>query len=166
MGERTSWIPAYIAIGSNLDDPRAQVEQAFVSLASLKATRLVARSRVYGSRPFGPIVQPDFINAAVGVLTRLTPRELLVALKELEVALGRTAPVERWGPRRIDFDLLAYGNVRMEETDLTVPHPGIPQRNFVLYPLADIAPDLHIPGMGVVKELAARVGAQGLQLLS
>lgn len=165
VSERANWIPAYIAIGSNLDDPRTQVEQAFVSLATLEATRLVVRSRLYGSRPLGPIEQPDFVNAAVGVLTMLAPHELLAALKKLELALGRTRPVERWGPRRIDFDLLAYGSVRMEGTDLTIPHPGIPQRNFVLYPLADIAPDLLIPGVGVVKDLAARAGVQGLQVL-
>ncbi len=159
------WTPAYIALGSNLDDPRAQIARGFAALETLPQSRLVARSRLYASKPFGTIAQPDFVNAAAGMLTRLSPRDLLHALKRLETELGRATPVERWGPRRIDFDLLAYADARVHETDLTIPHPGIPERNFVLYPLAEIAPDLLIPGMGVVRVLAARASAEGLQAL-
>jgi 2-amino-4-hydroxy-6-hydroxymethyldihydropteridine diphosphokinase len=159
------WTPAYIALGSNLDDPRAQVERGFVALETLPHSRLVFRSRLYTSKPLGSIQQPDFVNAAAGVLTQLSPRDLLQSLKRLESELGRAAPVERWGPRRIDFDLLAYADARLAETDLTIPHPGIPERNFVLYPLAEIAPDLVIPGMGVVRALATRASAEDLQVL-
>ncbi len=166
MNERASWIPAYVALGSNLDEPRRQVERGFEALARLPETQLVLRSRLYTSKPFGPIAQPDFVNAVAGVLTRLAPFVLLEALKRLEVELGRAAPVERWGPRLIDFDLLVYGEAVIDEPNLTVPHPGIPQRNFVLYPLADIAPDLAIPGVGVVRALATRTSADGLQVLS
>ena len=159
------WTPAYIALGSNLDDPRAQVERGFVALETLASSRLVLRSRLYASKPLGSIPQPDFVNAAAGVLTQLSPRDLLRSLKRLEAELGRATPVERWGPRRIDFDLLAYADVRVAETDLTIPHPGIPKRNFVLYPLAEIAPDLLIPNVGIVRALATRASAEGLQVL-
>ena len=158
-------MPAYIALGSNLDEPRHQVENGFACIERLAQTRLIVRSRLYASDPLGTISQPSFVNAVAGVLTMLAPRQLLVALKELERALGREQPIVRWGPRRIDFDLLVYADVRIDETDLVVPHVGIPQRNFVLYPLRDIAPELVIPGFGVVRELARRVGAAGLHVL-
>jgi 2-amino-4-hydroxy-6-hydroxymethyldihydropteridine diphosphokinase len=158
-------MPAYIALGSNLDEPRQQVENGFACLGRLAQTRLIARSRFYASEPLGAIAQPSFVNAVAGVLTRLAPRELLTELKQLERMLGREQPIVRWGPRRIDFDLLVYADVRVDETDLVVPHVGVPQRNFVLYPLHDIAPELVIPGFGVVRELAQRVGAAGLHVL-
>lgn len=156
------WVPAYIAVGSNLDDPRAQVSAGLEALAGLPRSKLVARSRLYRSAPLGPQDQPEFVNAAAGVLTQLAPRELLHALKQLESSLGREQPVQRWGPRRIDFDLIVYGAERVDEPDLTVPHPGAPVRNFVLYPLLDIAPELLVPGHGRVCDLAARVGPGGL----
>ncbi len=158
-------MPAYLALGSNLDEPRGQVENGFVRIARIAQTRLIARSRLYASAPLGAVAQPNFVNAVAGVLTKLAPRELLTELKELERALGREQPIVRWGPRRIDFDLLVYADIRVDETDLVVPHVGIPQRNFVLYPLRDIAPELVIPGFGVVRELAQRVGAAGLHVL-
>ena len=157
-----SWTPAYVALGSNLDDPRAQVGRAFDALARLPDTRLVARSPSYRSPPLGPVSQPDFANAVAGLLTQLAPRALLDALKSLEAALGREAPVVRWGPRRIDLDLLVHGAARVEEPGLSVPHPGLAERAFVLLPLADVAPDLEVPGLGRVRSLAARVGSQGL----
>ncbi|HWK74698.1 MAG TPA: 2-amino-4-hydroxy-6-hydroxymethyldihydropteridine diphosphokinase [Povalibacter sp.] len=160
------WTPAYIAIGSNQDDPQAQVRAAFESLAGLDRCRLVCRSRLYRTVPLGPQDQPDFVNAAAGLLTQLAPHELLVRLKELEKSIGRQSPVVRWGPRRIDFDLSVFGAERVNEVDLTIPHPGVPVRNFVLYPLADIAPDLLVPGHGRVRELAERVGRAGLTPIS
>lgn len=156
------WAPAYIGIGSNLDEPQLQVQAAFASLAHLHRSRLICRSRMYRSAPLGPQDQPEFVNAVAGLLTQLTPRELLTELKRLESTLGRQTPVVRWGPRRIDFDLLVYAAERVDEADLTVPHPGVPVRNFVLYPLLDIAPDLIVPGHGRVKDLAARVSRAGL----
>ena len=161
-----SWTPAYVALGSNLDDPSAQVGRAFDALATLPDTRLVARSPSYRSPPLGPVSQPDFVNAAAGLLTRLAPRALLDALKSLEAALGREAPVVRWGPRRIDLDLLVHGAARVEEQGLSVPHPGLAERAFVLLPLADIAPDLEVPGLGRVRSLAARVDSQGLERIA
>jgi 2-amino-4-hydroxy-6-hydroxymethyldihydropteridine diphosphokinase len=159
-----TWVPAYVAIGSNLDDPPAQVSAAFDALARLEGSRLIARSNLYRTRPLGPADQPDFVNAAAGLLTTLTSRELFVALKRIEVEHGRAHPVVRWGPRRIDLDLLLHGDDRIDEPDLTIPHRGLTQRNFVLYPLRDIAPDLLIHGHGRIRELAARAGSEGLAL--
>ncbi len=156
------WMPAYVALGSNLDDPSAQIRAALLRLQTLEATRLVSTSRLYRSAPLGPQDQPEFVNAAAGLLTHLEPRELLVRLKQVEADMGREVPVRRWGPRRIDLDLLVYGTQRIDEPDLIVPHPGVPERNFVLYPLRDIAPDLIVPGQGSVTSLAARVGSAGL----
>jgi 2-amino-4-hydroxy-6-hydroxymethyldihydropteridine diphosphokinase len=159
------WTPAYVALGSNLDDPPVQIAGAFDALSALPESRLVARSRLYRSEPLGPQPQPEFVNAAAGLLTRLTPNALLDALKEIEARMGRALPVVRWGPRRIDLDLIAYGDARIAQERLTVPHPGAPSRNFVLYPLCDIAPSLLIPGHGRVSALAARAGSAGLAVI-
>jgi 2-amino-4-hydroxy-6-hydroxymethyldihydropteridine diphosphokinase len=157
------WSPAYIALGSNLDSPRDQIERGFESLSRLSRTRLIARSALYASAPLGPVAQPEFVNAVGAVLTQLMPQELLRALKQLEQTLGRAEPILRWGPRLIDFDILVYADLSIESTELAIPHPGITQRNFVLYPLRDIAPDLLVPGKGAVRALAARVDGQGLR---
>jgi len=149
-------------LGSNLADPRAQVLTACARLAQLPRTRVVLSSRLYRSHPLGPIAQPDFVNAVVGVLTQLESPALLAALRALEAALGRPAQRERWGPRIIDLDLLSYARELRSDAALTLPHPGIVERNFVLYPLADIAPDLDLPGLGRVAELAGRVTSAGL----
>ena len=159
------WVPAYVALGSNLDDPREQVERALAALAGLPDTRLVLRSSLYRTRPFGPVQQPDFVNAAAGLLTRLDPAGLLAQLKALEAQLGRERPVVRWGPRRIDLDLLVHSVARIAEPDLEVPHPGIADRAFVLVPLAEFAPDLVVPGRGRVRDLLARVDSTGLERL-
>lgn len=156
------WQPAYIGLGSNLSDPRGQVHAALKALMRLPRTHFVCASRLYGSRALGPVTQPDFVNAAAGVVTQLTALELLRELRAVEVAAGRPAIHEHWGPRVIDLDLLVFGAQCCTSTDLTVPHPGVVERNFVLYPLADIAPDLEVPGAGRVRELLARVRADGV----
>jgi 2-amino-4-hydroxy-6-hydroxymethyldihydropteridine diphosphokinase len=156
------WQPAYIGIGSNLSDPCAQVLRALDALANLDRTVLVARSPLYGSRPLGPVVQADFVNAVAGVLTQLDAPDLLHALRGLEAAAGRPAVHEKWGPRILDLDLLVHGRERRSDPQLTLPHPGIVVRNFVLYPLADIAPELDIPGLGRVAELKRRVAPAGI----
>jgi 2-amino-4-hydroxy-6-hydroxymethyldihydropteridine diphosphokinase len=158
-------VPAYVALGSNLDDPRAQVERAFAALASLPQTILVLRSSLYASPPFGPVEQPDFVNAVAGILTELEPGVLLAALKDLEARLGRARPAVRWGPRRIDLDLLVHGTARSDAEELRLPHPGIAERAFVLVPLAEIAPDLDVPGLGRVRNLLGRLdGTAGTTL--
>jgi len=160
------WQPAYIGVGSNLEDPRAQVLRACSRLAQLPITRVMLTSPLYLSRPFGSIQQPDFVNAVVGLLTQLQSRALLAEVRALEAAMGRPERRVKWGPRIIDLDLLCYGRERRSEPALTLPHPGIVERNFVLYPLADIAPDLHVPGLGRVIELKGRLTSEGLRLLS
>ena len=157
------WVPAYVALGSNLDDPQAQVERALMALGELPGTRLVLRSPLYRSAPLGPVAQPDFVNAVAGLLTQLEAPELLRELKALESHLGRAAPVVRWGPRSIDLDLLAHGTTQIDNESITVPHPGIAQRAFVLVPWAQISPALEVPGIGRVGNLAQRLGAAGLQ---
>jgi 2-amino-4-hydroxy-6-hydroxymethyldihydropteridine diphosphokinase len=159
------WQPAYIGLGSNLSDPEHQVLVAAEHLARLPRSCCVRVSPVYVSRPLGPVAQPDFVNAAAGLLTQLTARELLDHLRRIEAEFGRPAQRERWGPRILDLDLLSYGRERCNDATLTLPHPGIPERNFVLYPLADIAPDLELPGLGRVTELKARVTRTGLTAL-
>ncbi len=159
------WQPAYIGAGSNLDDPRAQVLRALEKLAGIPRTRVVLTSPLYLSKPFGPIAQPDFVNAAAGLLTQLDPVELLAELRGIEKALGRPDQRQKWGPRIIDLDLLVYGRERRSDPELTLPHPGIVERNFVLYPLADIAPDLDVPGLGRVAELRGRVTSEGIRRL-
>ena len=160
------WHPAYVALGSNLSDPARQVERAIAALAALQGVRLVARSSLWKSRPLGPEDQPDFINAAAGLLAILTPQQLLASLKEIEHRLGRTVPVVRWGPRVIDLDLLQFGDRVIAEPGLTLPHPGLPERNFVLYPLAEIAAELWVPGHGRVRTLQRRSADDGLERLA
>jgi 2-amino-4-hydroxy-6-hydroxymethyldihydropteridine diphosphokinase len=157
-----NWQPVYIGVGSNVDDPTVQVQLAVQKLREIRNTRVISVSALYGSRPFGPIAQPNFVNGAVGALTYLAARELLLELHQLEERLGRPARHPKWGPRVIDLDLLVYGGAQAQEPDLTLPHPGIAARNFVLYPLADIAPALEVPGMGRVARLAERVSAQDI----
>lgn len=158
----TRWIPAFVALGSNLDDPQSQVGRALEALADLPQSRLVSRSSLFRSAPFGPVVQPEFVNAVAGLLTTLDARTMLGELKALERSLGRETPVVRWGPRRIDLDLLIHGDARVDEPGIQVPHPGLTERAFVLVPLAEIAPDLEVPGVGRVRTLASRVDASGL----
>ncbi len=135
-------------------------------LGSLSHTRLICRSGLYGSKPLGPAEQPDFVNAVAGLLTELEVDPLFGELRGLEAALGREPPRVRWGPRRIDLDLLLYGTLVRHTDALTLPHPGIGSRNFVLRPLADIAPDIEVPGLGRVGALAAAVSTEGLWRLS
>jgi len=155
------WRPAYVALGSNMADPAAQVATALDRLAGIRGTRLISRSRLWVSRPLGPQDQPDFVNAAAGLLTQLDPREFLQELQALEHAMGRSDPVVRWGPRNIDLDLLVLGSEEMDEPGLRLPHPGVHERDFVLYPLAELAAESWIPGRGRVLTLARRVTNRG-----
>ena len=160
------WQPAWIGVGSNLEDPCAQVLAAIERLGKIPRTRLVLNSPLYRSRPFGKPDQPDFVNAVAGLITQLDPTALHQNLHAIEMAMGRPERHEHWGPRIIDLDLLVYGRERRSEPALTLPHPGIVERNFVLYPLADIAPDLEVPGLGRVSELKDRLAPEGLHRLS
>jgi 2-amino-4-hydroxy-6-hydroxymethyldihydropteridine diphosphokinase len=158
------WRPAYVGIGSNLNDPSARVHEAFGHLEALNSTGWMLRSRLYRTRPMGPQDQPEYVNAAAGLLTQLTARELLAALLGIEKSMGRNRQ-ERWGPRVIDLDLIWMPGELIDEPGLTLPHPGVSTRNFVLYPLADIAPSLAIPGHGTVSELLRLAGDDGISVL-
>ena len=144
--------PAYIGIGSNLNDPVRQVELAFELLEDMDDSRLVAKSSLYQSEPFGPVEQPSFINAVALIHTTLDSWALLQGLQDIEISQGRK-PGVRWGPRILDLDLLLHGDHEIDEPRLKVPHPGIAQRNFVLLPLQEIAPDLIIPGLGRLEDM-------------
>ena len=150
-----------MALGSNLHQPRERVAEALQRLGAVGSTRLVATSRWYATRPLGPQDQPHFVNAAAGLLTQLAPRALLDALLGIERDMGRRR-AERWGPRLIDLDLLWITGAPVHEPGLDLPHPGVSERNFVLYPLCDLAPTLLIPGLGVVADLKARVNRDGI----
>ncbi len=141
-------VTAYIAIGSNLGDRLATIESAIVTLNASLTCTVVASSRMRETAPVGPIEQPMYLNGALAVHTTLTPRELLELLLEIERSHGRERRCEqRWGPRRLDLDLLFFGNVVVSEPNLTVPHPRLHERAFVLEPLAEIAPAFVHPGL-------------------
>ncbi|TAK51361.1 MAG: 2-amino-4-hydroxy-6-hydroxymethyldihydropteridine diphosphokinase [Gammaproteobacteria bacterium] len=159
------WRPAYVGLGSNLDDPERQVVDGFARLVALPGSRLVLRSGLWSSAPLGPPDQPDFVNAVAGLLTALEPLALLGELRAIERAQGKVEPSIRWGPRRIDLDLLLLGELCCDSGGLQLPHPGLHQRNFVLYPLAEIAPELWVPGHGRVRMLLGQVGGDGVRPL-
>ena len=151
---------AYIGLGSNLEDPLAQVTRAFGELAELPLTRLAARSAIYSSLPIGP-EQPDYINAVAQLDTQLEPLALLDALQAIEQAHQRVR-IQHWVPRTLDLDLLLYGDETIDLERLKVPHPYLAQRSFVLYPLADISPDLHLPDGTPLADLLSRCPPDGL----
>ena len=161
-----AWRPAYVALGSNLSDPRRQVENAFDALAALPDARLVVRSSLWRSAPLGPQDQPEFVNAAAGLVTTREPREFLASLQAVERRLGKADPAVRWGPRVIDLDLVAFADLQVDEPGLTLPHPGLHRRNFVLYPLSEIAAELWVPGLARVRRLRDRVSPAGIERLA
>jgi len=155
---------AYVALGSNLGDPRQQVLDAMQALGKLPDTRLLKRSQLYRTPPWGVLEQPPFINAAVQLDTALSPHRLLDALIEIEQRAGRVR-VQRNGPRTLDLDLLYVDGVQLDDERLTLPHPRMTERAFVLLPLHDLAPSLQLAGHGSVAELLARVDLAGCEKL-
>jgi 2-amino-4-hydroxy-6-hydroxymethyldihydropteridine diphosphokinase len=143
---------AFVGIGSNQDDPPRQVERAITALRDLPGTALNGRSSLYRSAPFGPVEQPDYVNAVAQLETELEIPEFFRHLQAIEDLHGRRRGV-RWGPRVIDLDLLVFADEVLRTASLIVPHPGIAERNFVLLPLQEIAPDLIIPGLGRVADI-------------
>ncbi len=135
---------SYIALGSNLNNPKKQVQDAITHIANISRTIITAQSSLYKTKPLGPQNQPDYVNQVIAVTTQLSPHELLKALLEIELQMGRIR-LERWGARIIDCDIILFGNQVIQTPDLIIPHPEMKNRNFVLYPLAEIAPDLVLP---------------------
>lgn len=158
-------VTAFIGLGSNLDNPQGQVEQALEELAQLPDTRLTGTSPLYQSTAVGPGDQPDYINAVARIMTSLEPLTLLDQLQALEQAHQRVR-LERWGPRTLDLDLLLYDGQVINHPRLQVPHPYLTQRNFVLYPLAAIEPQLVLPCGTRLAALLAQTSADGLQVIN
>jgi 2-amino-4-hydroxy-6-hydroxymethyldihydropteridine diphosphokinase len=156
---------AWIGLGSNLDDPASQLRGAFGALERLPGTRLVRRSALYRTPPWGDTAQPDFVNAVAEIATLLPPRDLLDALLAIEADSGRVR-ARRWGPRVLDLDLLLYADRVIKQAGLVVPHPHLHERAFVLLPLADVAPQLQVPGAGRVADLLDRVDRAGCERLA
>lgn len=154
-------IRAYVALGANLGHPAATVRAALAELAGIPESALDAASSLYRTAPLGLKHQPDFINAVAAVDTALAPLALLEALFAIEARFGRSRSVPN-APRTLDLDLLLYGDTRLNEAQLTLPHPRMHQRAFVLAPLAEIAPECRIPGRGTVLELLAGCRDQGI----
>lgn len=151
-------VPAYVALGSNLNDPVAQVTSGIEALAMLPDSRLAKISSLYRTAPVGYVEQPDFVNAVAMIETALAPRALLQELLAIERRHGRVRGVPN-GPRTLDLDLLVHGDAPYQDAELTVPHPRLHERAFVVVPLAEIAPELIVPALGTARELAARVDA-------
>lgn len=155
----------FIGLGANLAEPIAQLERAVQALRQHPELQFYRLSSFYGSKPMGPQDQPDYVNAVAWLKTELAPEPLLDLLQAIELAQGRQRKDERWGPRTLDLDILLYGELQLVSPRLTLPHYGMASREFVLYPLAEIAPELLVPGLGSVAALVAKVPRNGLTIL-
>lgn len=156
---------AFIGLGANLNDPIHQVQHALKALSLLPDSQLVQASSLYGSKPLGPKEQPDYVNAVAELATRLTPEQLLSALQRVEQEQGRQRKALRWGPRTLDLDIILYGDLVLNSERLTIPHYHFKLREFVLYPLAEIAPQLILPDGTPLQQLLKQVPQNGLERL-
>ncbi len=157
---------AWIGLGANLGDAVATVRSALAALDRLPGSRRVVTSSLYRSRPLGPADQPDYINAVAALETDLSASDLLSHLQRIEADHGRIRSGLRWGPRTLDLDILLHGDTISSDARLTLPHPGLCQRPFVLHPLHEVAPQLAIPGHGVVQALLAGCPPDGLDVIA
>lgn len=157
-------ITVYIAIGSNMAQPVEQALRAIEALKTLPKSQFICSSQLYSSTPMGPQDQPDYINAVAEIHTELTPLELLDCTQAIELEQGRVRKDERWGPRTLDLDLILYGNEVIDSERLTIPHYGMKVREFVLYPLAEIAPSLTLPDGSELSDLLNQVDKNGLDI--
>jgi len=159
-------IEAYIGLGSNLSNPEEQIRQARITISKQADIIEIDFSSLYASSPMGPQDQPDYVNAVMRIKTGLSAIELLRVLQEIENNQGRVRKGEHWGARTLDLDLLLYADQQVDTPDLIVPHTGLSERAFVLYPLQEIAPDnLFVPGRGALKQLVAQCPLDGLEKL-
>ncbi len=156
---------AYIGLGSNLNNPYKQIKQALSALKTIPKTEFISHSSLYQSTPMGPQDQPNYINAAAILETTLDANTLLTHLQSIENQQGRERNGDHWGARTLDLDLLIYGEIQQKNIKLTLPHPGLHLRNFVLTPLNEIAPNLEIPGLGNLQKIINNISADGLQIL-
>ena len=158
-------VRAAIALGSNLEEPRAQVERGFDEIAALPGTKLLVRSALYRTAPVGFLDQPAFVNACALVETTLVPRALLDALLAIERKHGRVRDIPN-GPRTLDLDIVLYGSLAHHEGGLTIPHPRAHERAFVLAPLVDAWPDAVIPGIGPAARSLAGLEGQAIERIA
>ena len=157
---------AAVGLGANLGDATATLRKAIAELSGLPHSRLLRTSRLYRTSAWGRTDQPDFINAVALLDSGLDARELLDGLLAIERTFGRIRlEGERWGPRTLDLDLLLFGDAVIDEPGLRVPHPHLHERAFALLPLAEIAPEMHIPGIGSVAAIAAAMASDGIEAL-
>lgn len=152
----------YIGLGANLGRPQETLHSAARALAALSGAESFALSPLYRSAPMGPQDQPEYVNAVARLVTELAPLELLDTLQDIEQAHGRVRGPQRWGPRTLDLDLLLYADRVIDHPRLTVPHPGLTERNFVLYPLHDLDPDRVLPDGRRLADLLSRCSSSGL----
>jgi 2-amino-4-hydroxy-6-hydroxymethyldihydropteridine diphosphokinase len=161
----TDLVTVYIGLGSNLANPAEQIRSARTAIMQTHGIKETAFSSLYHSSPMGPQDQPDYVNAVMCVATKLSPIDLLRCLQRIENIHGRVRKAERWGARTLDLDMLIYNDQLIDEPDLIVPHPGLAERAFVLYPLFEIAPQLKVPGKGNIADLLAQCPMNELRRL-
>jgi 2-amino-4-hydroxy-6-hydroxymethyldihydropteridine diphosphokinase len=157
---------SYIGVGSNQADPIKQAKLAIATLQHLPKSVFCQSSSLYHSAPMGPQDQPDYINAVVKIDTQLTAIALLDELQKIELVQGRVRKENRWGPRTLDLDIILYGNEVINNTRLTIPHYGMKEREFVLYPLLEIAPELRLPDGKSLAQLSENCNKNGLIRIS
>lgn len=159
-------VTVFVGLGGNVGDAKHTIAQAITNLDQLSDGEVVAVSSMYRSAPWGVPEQPDFINAVAMLSTRISPTYLLEALLAIERTHGRERDREtHWGPRTLDLDILLYGQMRIEQPGLCVPHPRMHERAFVLVPLLEIAPDAEIPGIGLARDCLSNVDTSDLMRL-
>ena len=157
---------SYIGIGSNQQDPVKQAQQAIQTLKNLPKSKLTSCSSLYSSTPMGPQDQPDYVNAVAEIETELSAIELLDALQKIELNQGRVRKDNRWGPRTLDLDIILYDDQQINSERLIVPHYGMHEREFVLYPLAEIAPNLTLPNGTLLSQLLELCAKNGLSIIN
>ncbi|RRS07745.1 2-amino-4-hydroxy-6-hydroxymethyldihydropteridine diphosphokinase [Pseudoalteromonas sp. J010] len=157
---------AYIGLGANLSEPMAQLQRALTVLASHPALSVIHHSSLYGSKPMGPQDQPDYVNAVAKLETSLAAEALLDVLQQIELEHGRVRKSERWGPRTLDLDILLFNEEIIASERLVVPHYGLTKREFVVYPLLEIAPTLKLPDGTTLESLAEQLPLNGLTILN
>ena len=156
----------YIGLGANLDNPIAQLDNAINALRTIDKCELLKVSQYYGSKPMGPQDQPDYINAVAELHTTLTPEVLLDALQAIELEQGRQRKSTRWGPRTLDLDILLFANDVINTPRLIVPHYGLCEREFVVYPLLELSPDLTLPDGRKLQDISKNVALNNLTPLN
>lgn len=155
----------YLGLGANLNEPRQQLDNAITALQTLDGCELISVSHYYASKPMGPQDQPDYVNAVAAIKTHLLPEQLLDLTQQIELKHGRVRKAERWGPRTLDIDILLFGDQTINSERLIVPHYGLTEREFVVYPLLEIAPNITLPNGTALHSVTATLALNELHQL-